>query len=102
MQFRQETQIQYIGRQWEQLSEEAARGFGPHLTALAQLMGCPPPNHQAFGQFIQEHYAPLFDLPPSASPPPSQAMLKNLNKLLGQHAAFAQICQFALSELPSS
>lgn len=89
--FRQEAQKQYIAQKWEYLSEEAARGSGAHLQALAQLIGCAPQSSSQFNQFLQKHHASLFASSVSQKKP--QAFLKNLKKLLAKQQTLVSTCQ---------
>ena len=38
--YAREQQLHYIQNQWVVIGEEASKGRGEHLTALAQIMGC--------------------------------------------------------------
>ena len=53
-------QLHYIKDQWPMIGEEASRGSGEHLTALAQIMGCNKSNHTDFGIMVHQNYSSLF------------------------------------------
>ncbi len=46
---------------FENLSQDMARGQGEHLTSLAALMGIPAEYQDEFFALAQENYAPLID-----------------------------------------
>ena len=57
------TQMQknhFLESQWTYLSEEASRGKGKNLTALAQIMGCSGEKKTRFATLIQGNYSALF------------------------------------------
>ena len=53
-------QLHYINDQWFIIGEEASKGRGEHLTALAQIMGCNKSNQTDFGIMVHQHYSYLF------------------------------------------
>ena len=53
-------QLHYINDQWFIIGEEASKGRGEHLTALAQIMGCNKSNQADFGIIVHQHYSYLF------------------------------------------
>ena len=55
-----EVQAIYIAQTLEQISVDAARGTGPHLEALSQLMSCPPEQAGLFPREVQGHYPMIF------------------------------------------
>ena len=50
----------FIESQWTVLDEEAARGKGVHLHALAGMMGCETAQHPRFIRLVREKYSGLF------------------------------------------
>ena len=55
-----EVQAIYIAQTLEQISVDAARGTGPHLEVLSQLMSCPPEQAGLFSREVQGHYPLIF------------------------------------------
>ena len=53
-------QLHYIQDQWSVISEDASRGSGENLTALAQIMGCNKGDQVDFGIMLHHHYSFLF------------------------------------------
>jgi hypothetical protein len=45
---------------FESLAQEMAKGQGEHLTAFAQLFGCPHASLSEFGRLTQRHYTEIF------------------------------------------
>ena len=58
--YARQQQLHYIQNQWFVISEEASRGKGGHLTALAQIMGCNHNDKGDFGIMVHKHYSVLF------------------------------------------
>ncbi len=52
--------VMFVHMNYPDLQEEAAKGKGPHLTSLAQLMGCDEQGKSQFQQFVKHHYPHLF------------------------------------------
>ena len=48
------TTYNFIDHQSDTIAEEAARGQGLHLEALAQLLGCNPISHKIFGSDFEK------------------------------------------------
>ena len=53
-------QLHYIQDQWSVIVEDASRGSGEHLTALAQIMGCNKSDQVDFEIMVHHHYSFLF------------------------------------------
>jgi hypothetical protein len=53
-------QLHYINDRWFIIGEEASKGRGEHLTALAQIMGCNKSNQADFGIIVNQNYSYLF------------------------------------------
>ena len=53
-------QLHYIQDQWSVISEDASRGSGENLTALAQIIGCNKGDQVDFGIMLHHHYSFLF------------------------------------------
>ena len=58
--YARQQQLYYIQNQWSVIGEEASRGKGDHLTALAQIMGCNNNDKGDFGIMVHKHYSVLF------------------------------------------
>ncbi|MBF0286659.1 MAG: DUF3015 family protein [SAR324 cluster bacterium] len=50
----------YITKTYINLEEDAARGEGPYLTGLAELMDCSPEAHGALAQLLQSNFDQIF------------------------------------------
>ncbi len=57
----------FLNSQWFYLNEEASKGKGENLVALAQIMGCEDKNQSSFSILIHKNYVSLF----SNSEPPN-------------------------------
>ena len=91
-----ELQEIYVQNTYEKLSEEASLGKGPHLEALAIMMGCPKNTHPQFGEIAHQHFQEFFL---NLDSPQNQAkqLLKHLNIRLEQHPDIAQQCKIKQS-----
>jgi len=58
--YARQQQLHYIQDQWSVIVEDASRGSGEHLTALAQIMGCNKSDQVDFGIMVHHHYSFLF------------------------------------------
>ena len=58
--YARQQQLHYIQDQWSVIVEDASRGSGEHLTALAQIMGCNKSGQVDFGIMVHHHYSFLF------------------------------------------
>ena len=58
--YARQQQLHYIQNQWSVIGEEASRGKGAHLTALAQIMGCNNGNQVDFRILVHQNYSSLF------------------------------------------
>ena len=53
--------IQYLETQWTFIREEASKGKGERLIALAQIMGCTADRQTQFAFLIRNNYSSLFN-----------------------------------------
>ena len=58
--YARQQQLHYIQDQWSVIGEDASRGSGENLTALAQIMGCNKSDQLDFGIMVHHHYSFLF------------------------------------------
>ena len=58
--YARQQQQHYIQDQWSVIVEDASRGSGEHLTALAQIMGCNKSDQVDFEIMVHHHYSFLF------------------------------------------
>ena len=58
--YARQQQLHYIQDQWSVIGEDASRGHGEHLTALAQIMGCIKSDQVEFGIMMHHNYLSLF------------------------------------------
>lgn len=58
---KEQLQEYYLAQTFVNLEEEAAKGKGPYLTGLAELMECTPQAYPAFGKLLQADFAQLFE-----------------------------------------
>ena len=58
--YARQQQLHYIQDQWSVISEDASRGSGENLTALAQIMGCNKNDQYEFEIMVHHHYSFLF------------------------------------------
>ena len=58
--YARQQQLRYIQNQWYVISEDASRGNGENLTALAQIIGCNRTELVDFGIMLHQHYSFLF------------------------------------------
>jgi len=59
--YARQQKLHYIKDQRSVIGEEASRGKGEHLSALAQIMGCNNNDHIYFGIMLHSHYSKLFE-----------------------------------------
>ncbi|MBF0279930.1 MAG: DUF3015 family protein [SAR324 cluster bacterium] len=59
----QKEQLQefYVMQTYVNIEEDAAKGEGPYLIGLAELMDCAPEAHQAFALLLQSNFDQLFE-----------------------------------------
>jgi hypothetical protein len=72
---------------FENLSQDMARGEGEHLASLATLLKIPQEQHAAFFAMTKERYHSLIE----SGETTSAAMLKALNDTLAQHPVLAKV-----------
>lgn len=82
----------YLIAEWDYFTEEAARGQGEHVQALAQLMGCSRREQEPFASLLKTNYIPLFDQALEKTKENSQKFLTNLEMLMAQEN-FSGICR---------
>ena len=58
--YARQQQLHYIQDQWSVIGEDASRGSGENLTALAQIMGCNKSDQVEFEIMVHHHYSFLF------------------------------------------
>ncbi len=58
--YARQQQLRYIQNLWSIIGEEASKGKGDHLTALAQIMVCNNNDEVDFGIMVHQHYSVLF------------------------------------------
>ena len=58
--YARQQQLNYIQNQWYVISEDASRGNGENLTALAQIIGCNRTEQVDFEIMLHQHYSFLF------------------------------------------
>ena len=78
--------IMFAELNFENLSQEMARGQGEHLASLATLMGIPTDQHGVFFAMTQERYTSLVKAG-EASP---VAMVKAINEAIAGHPVLAK------------
>ena len=82
--YARQQQLRYIKNQWAVIGEEASRGKGGHLTALAQIMGCNHNDKGDFGIMVHQHYSVLFQ-----KTDPDINFLLKLEDLLSQNQSIS-------------
>ena len=78
--------VMFAELNFENLSQEMARGQGEHLTSLATLMGVPADRHDAFFAMTQERYTSLVE----AGDTSAVAMIKAINEAISGHPVLAK------------
>ena len=58
--YARQQQLRYIQNLWSIIGEEASKGKGDHLTALAQIMGCNKNDQIIFWKMVHQNYSSLF------------------------------------------
>ena len=82
--YARQQQLHYIQDQWSVIGEDASRGSGEHLTALAQIIGCNKIDQVDFGIMVHHHYSSLFQ-----KTDPSINFLLKLEDLLSQNQSIS-------------
>ena len=54
--------ILFLETQWTFIREEASKGKGEHLIALAQIMGCTKKRQTQFAFLVRKNYSSLFNI----------------------------------------
>mgnify|MGYP001166797003 CR=1 FL=1 len=78
--YARQQQLNYIEDQWPFINQDASRGSGEHLIALAQIMGCNKIDQVDFIILMHHHYSSLF-----LKNETSINFLLKLDKLLSQN-----------------
>lgn len=78
--------VMFAELNFENLSQEMARGQGEHLASLATLMGIPADQHGAFFAMTQERYTSLVE----AGETSPVAMVKAINEAIAGHPVLAK------------
>ncbi len=84
--YARQQQLHYIQDQWSVISEDASRGSGENLIALANIMGCNKSDQLEFAIMVNNHYSFLFH-----KTEPSINFLIKLEGLLSQNQSIS--CQ---------
>ena len=82
--YARQQQLHYIQDQWSVIGEDASRGSGEHLTALAQIIGCNKIDQVDFGIMVHHHYSVLFQ-----KTDPDINFLLKLEDLLSQNKSIS-------------
>ena len=82
--YARQQQLHYIQDQWSVIVEDASRGSGEHLTALAQIMGCNKSDQVDFEIMVHHHYSFLFH-----KTDPGINFILKLEDLLSQNQSMA-------------
>ena len=82
--YARQQQLHYIQDQWSVIVEDASRGSGEHLTALAQIIGCNKIDQVDFGIMVHHHYSSLFQ-----KTDPGINFLLKLEDLLSQNQSIS-------------
>ncbi|WP_338636718.1 DUF3015 family protein [Spirobacillus cienkowskii] len=83
MALKQEQEV-FMAANFSSLNKEAAQGNGEHISALAEVFGCP---QEQFLKLSQENYNKLFD---SSEP---TVVLENYKKELKEHNTLSGSCE---------
>lgn len=78
--------VMFAELNFENLSQEMARGQGEHLTSLATLMGVPTDQHDVFFAMTQERYTSLV----KAGDTSAVALVKAINEAIAGHPVLAK------------
>ncbi|MBC8259067.1 MAG: DUF3015 family protein [SAR324 cluster bacterium] len=89
----------YIARTIEQISEDAARGRGQHLEALAQLMSCPPEQTGLFSKEVKGNYPLIFSKSVSLTEQDISYTLEQFQGVIARHEMLNELCQSTGTEL---
>ena len=91
----QQEQIIYVAYNHSSILEEATRGSGPHVEALATLHGCPMKAQIEFGSMLQQSFTDntevFFDY--NQSPAHTRDFLELLRQGIQQHPLLSQECR---------
>ena len=82
--YARQQQLHYIQDQWSVIVEDASRGSGEYLTALAHIMGCNKSDQVDFEIMVHNHYSFLF-----LKTDPSINFLLKLEDLLSQNQSMS-------------
>ena len=84
-------QQKYLIASWYNLSEETARGGGPHLSGLATMMGCPQRHYQQFAEALRTNHAVLFEQA-LMEPADSERLLDEITLIIERHPDLSGMC----------
>ncbi|MBS1254881.1 MAG: hypothetical protein MAG581_00677 [Deltaproteobacteria bacterium] len=59
--YARQQQLHFLQNQWSILEEDASRGSGEHLVALARIMGCTERDRLDFTTMVHNDYSSLFN-----------------------------------------
>ena len=76
--------IQFLKTQWTFIREEASKGKGEHMIALAQIMGCTVERQTQFAFLVRNNYDSLFNNTEDCS-----VFLLKLETLLSQNPSLS-------------
>ena len=76
--------IQYLETQWTFIREEASKGKGERLMALAQIMGCTADRQTQFAFLVRKNYSFLFNKTENRS-----VFLLKIETLLSQYPSLS-------------
>ncbi len=84
----------YFQDKIEEIAEETTQGKGPHLEALAQLLGCSYQEHGIFSQLLKKHYRSLFvETQQLSRKEQAFQALSQLEQLIQEHSVLQSQCQ---------
>ena len=90
---KQTEQAVYIARMIDQISENAARGAGPYLVAMALLMDCPPAQADLFSREVKGNYPLIFSHPAAAHYQNGVAtVLAGFHQVIDRHETLSRLC----------
>lgn len=83
----------YIARTMDQISEDGARGTGPHFGALAQLMDCPPEQTGLFSREVKRNYPLIFAKSAPLTQEDISHVLEQFHGVIVRHETLNELCQ---------
>lgn len=88
---RRREQLDFVRANRERVVEEMAEGAGSHISALAELLGCPWAYREDFYRLAQTRYAVIV---PDADPAPER-LLERLRAAIGEDDTLEAVCRWA-------